>query len=163
LNKIKEKENKKKLREEKRAKDVVIEMAKPKNVSLNKNTKTKRFTAESSSSDESDGEIQYQESDDSPYEVEEQENSNENIDTADRDFRKHDFVLVKFLTESKHEVYIGQILDISDQNFNIKFLRRRGISNVFLYPNVDDIQDVCIDNITSKVKENISSGSKNIH
>jgi hypothetical protein len=162
LNKIKEKENKKKLREEKkRAKDVVIEMAKRKFFSQNKNTKTKRFTAESSSSDESDGEIQYQESDDSPYQVEEQENSNENIDTADRDFRKHDFVLVKFLTESKHEVYyIGQILDISDQNFNIKFLRRRGISNVFLYPNVDDIQDVCIDNITCKVKENISSVSK---
>lgn len=105
--------------------------------------------------------MEYQESDDSLYEVEEEEHSDEEVAIDDRDFRKDDFVLVKFFTESKSQVhYIGQILAILDHQYNIKFLRRRGMSNIFSYPNIDDIQDVGVENITGKVKETISSGSK---
>lgn len=57
------------------------------------------------------------------------------------------FVIVKFAGKKKFRYYIGHILQIcNDNTFEVKFLRR-GKNEYFIFPNVDDIANVEVDDI----------------
>ncbi|KAI4456203.1 hypothetical protein MML48_8g00015997 [Holotrichia oblita] len=65
-----------------------------------------------------------------------------------------DYVLVKFSTKTTHVHYIGKIIENIDKfnQFRIKFLRRRGKSNNFYYPAIEDIAICNKADILSKLK-----------
>ncbi|KAI4468033.1 homeobox-like domain superfamily [Holotrichia oblita] len=52
------------------------------------------------------------------------------------------FVIVKFLVDKKEIFFVAQVLTILDKEYSVKFLRRRGKSNNFAFPAVDDISVV---------------------
>lgn len=118
--------------------------------------KKQKYQSSSSSSSEEDEDIIFEESEDSSSS---ESSSNE---SEERNLQQNDFVIVKFITENNScEVfYIGQILSIkSGGQYSVKFLRRRGITNIFFYPMVDDIQDVGEKDILKNVKMFIPSNN----
>lgn len=52
------------------------------------------------------------------------------------------FVLVKFLVPNKEIFYVGEITSLQEEDYEIKFLRRKGSTNSFLFPTVEDISIV---------------------
>lgn len=116
---------------------------------------SKRKADTSSSSSEEDQEVLFEESDQSPYEEEVPSDENEEEFSG---FKIKDFVIVKFFIKHNGTFvhYIGQIIEKNNGNseeggFSVKFLRRRGISNVFSYPLIDDIQNVIESDIVKRV------------
>lgn len=69
------------------------------------------------------------------------------------------FVLVKFFVSKLEIFYIGQILSLQDEEYEVKFLRRRGGSNCFVFPNVDDISTIGRKDIAAVLPFSVSRGT----
>ena len=125
-----------------------------KNTKLKKTSKcSKRKSIESSSSSENDSFPDDNSSDDISDECNDiEEFDDENLD-------KGDFVLVRFPLKTKMIHYIGQILSINNETLEVKFLRRKGLSNTFKFPDVEDISNVDKDDILSKLSTPLTSGT----
>lgn len=136
----KEKENKKKVKANKTVKRKVF------------SPKEKIIPHESSS--ESDISIDMADSDSSEsfMSLKEMDN-NEIIET-------NDFVLVKF-EKQKNNVcfFIGQILEIDEESYQVKFLRRKGNSKSFHYPVIDDIAMIQASDIQAKLTRPEKAGT----
>lgn len=123
LNEIEEKENEKQRK-----------------LSLTKSKKTKRKIfvekTQDEESSESDESIELIESDDDPsveaFPALVDENFSINV---------NDFVFTKFATKTTIVYYIGQVVETTPE-FKIKFLRRKGNTYIFAFPNVDDFSIV---------------------
>lgn len=75
----------------------------------------------------------------------EQDNDNDSdseVNEPEREIVKNDFVLVMFPTGKRDRYFVGKVLDISDDDFELSFLRKKiGNKGVFFsFPGVPDIQ-----------------------
>lgn len=70
-----------------------------------------------------------------------------------------DFVLVRFGVRNTIIHFVGQILGIKDNNTRIKFLRRKGLSTTFYFPDIDDIIEVNNKDIISKIIASSNTGT----
>lgn len=52
----------------------------------------------------------------------------------------NEFVLVKFILERSADIYyVAKIISIKHEEYEVKFLRRKGNSNSFIFPVVEDV------------------------
>lgn len=72
---------------------------------------------------------------------------------------KDDFVLVRFKVKNAMVHFVGQILELNHLTSKIKFLRRKGLSNTFYFPAVDDISVAANDDIISKLTPATKTGT----
>lgn len=72
---------------------------------------------------------------------------------------KDDFVITKFTTKTTIRYFIGQVLGKNNNDYHIKFLRRKNNSNTFTFPPVDDISYVERDDIVRKLPKPQSQGT----
>lgn len=86
-------------------------------------------------------------------ETSEEEFDEDDVIVIDRNFRVNDFVLVKFDTKKTVVHYVGRIVEISHSMATIKFMRLSKIRNTFLYPEIDDVASVPVDDIKTKLPE----------
>lgn len=71
-----------------------------------------------------------------------------------------DFVLVKFKVRSAFIHFVGQILNITNENTTrVKFLRRKGLSKTFYFPSIDDITEIDINDVISKLVPSSKAGT----
>lgn len=97
---------------------------------------TKRNTRKRNVSTSSDSSVEVLIDESSDDEIMDEMNMISEQDTISPD----DFVLVKFLVAKKMEIYyVGKVISLQDKDYEVKFLRRKGDSNSFLFPDVDDI------------------------
>lgn len=68
------------------------------------------------------------------------------------------FALVKFLASKKEIFYVGQITSLQDEEYEIKFLRRKRNTNSFLFPTVEDISVVQKKDIAAVLPSSSSHG-----
>lgn len=85
----------------------------------------------------------------------------EELETASEgDIDVGDYVLVKFCTESGITIhYAGRIEQINSTKYTIKFLRRRGFSQKFFFPSVEDVTDINISDIVAKLQHPPQTGT----
>lgn len=77
-----------------------------------------------------------------------------NVEIAPNDTLKHkDFVLVQFSTQNNKRAlaFIGQIEDMLGSGFTVRFLKRKGTSYKFYFPEREDISFVSISDIIVKL------------
>ncbi|KAF2881764.1 hypothetical protein ILUMI_24406 [Ignelater luminosus] len=75
----------------------------------------------------------------------------DDIISLDRNFETEDFVAVKFDTKKDTYHYIGPIINIDNPMATIKFMRLTKVKNTFMYPDIEDIGNVPIDDIKTKL------------
>lgn len=63
--------------------------------------------------------------------------------------KQDDFIIVKFATKSTVVYYVGQVLSVSGNNIEVKFMRRKNNSNTFVFPITEDISVIERDDILS--------------
>ena len=67
----------------------------------------------------------------------------------------NDFYSVTFITEHDHgsRTYIGKVLSMENETIRLKFMRRRPgkAGDIFVFPNIDDIVNVDISQLTHKM------------
>lgn len=83
-----------------------------------------------------------------------------NFDTSISDLLENDFVLVEFCTKKTKVFYVGLIekrhLDV--KSYMIKFMRRRGDTWKFYFPDQDDVYEVEEKDIRMKLPQPTMSG-----
>jgi len=131
---------------------------------IKKRNMTVRKFLEFSSSEESDvTDVELQDSDETDELLTEIKPGDDNamvLDNAHFTLEINDFVLVNLSTKKHKLAYIGCITDILDENeYKIKFLRRRGNSQKFCYPLLDDVSDILRDNILLKLARPYSNAA----
>lgn len=84
-------------------------------------------------------------------ETSEEEFNEDDVIVMDRNFRVNDYVLVKFDTNKAVVHYVGRIEEISQTMATIKFMRLSKIRNTFLFPEIDDIASIPLDDIKTKL------------
>lgn len=77
----------------------------------------------------------------------------------DRNFLVNDYVLVKFDTKKTVVHYVGRIEEIRHTMATIKFMRLSKIRNTFLFPEIDDIASVPLDDIKTKLPGPVASNN----
>ncbi|KAK5648004.1 hypothetical protein RI129_002896 [Pyrocoelia pectoralis] len=81
-------------------------------------------------------------------------------DFDDDKLKNEDFVLVRFPVKHTMIHFVGQILSsVSDATYRVKFLRRKGLSTTFYFPNIEDITSVDSDDILAKLTTPLRSGT----
>lgn len=85
----------------------------------------------------------------------------EELETASEgDIDVGDYVLVRFDTESGTAIhYAGRIERINSPMYSIKFMRRRGFSQKFFFPAVEDVSDINISDIVAKLQHPPQTGT----
>lgn len=74
------------------------------------------------------------------------------------DFPVSSFVVVKFIYDqgtknSIEKQYVGQVIELQQSEISIKFMRKSSkTEDTFVFPMVDDIQDVSSDQILDQVE-----------
>lgn len=68
------------------------------------------------------------------------------------------FVLVKFIANKTEVYYVGKVISI-DKEYEVKFLRRKGKSDCFLFPDVDDISTVPLNDIVAILPHSTAQGT----
>lgn len=81
----------------------------------------------------------------------EEEFDEDDVIVLDRNFQVNEFVLVKFNTNKTVVHYVGRIVEASHSMATIKFMRLTKMQNTFLYPEIDDIASVPVDDIKTKL------------
>lgn len=121
---------------------------------IKKSAKRRKLDKSQISSSESDTDLSTHDTDDDlSDELEDLE------ELKDFNLSAGDFVLVRFPVKNSMVHFIGQILELNSNIAKIKFLRRKGRSATFYYPPVDDITNVEVDDIISKVQQPSKSGT----
>ncbi|KAK9703621.1 hypothetical protein QE152_g29243 [Popillia japonica] len=111
---------------------------------LNKRLKAK--TDYEGSSEESEIEVVYTESDGSLSFC--QESTSEDDTSSGTEFLIGDLVLVKFSTKKTTKYYVGQIKEIENHDdYRVKFLRKKTDSQLFYYPDIEDMGNVTASDI----------------
>lgn len=89
------------------------------------------------------------------------EQSDEEYDNNLNNLQINDFVLVKFTTKKTEKYFVGTIQEIIDSDeFKIKFLRRKGTTWKFYFPQDEDVSDVIRDDIIVKLPPPSSRGTE---
>lgn len=153
-----EKQTKNKAKREKQGKKVLKNTEKKKFPKLPPELTSNRVKQRKiSNSSESDVEnILFADSSEGSFVVEGTSEEEEDLDEddvimIDRNFEINDFVLVKFNTKKTVVHYVGRIEEISHTMATIKFMRLSKIKNTFLFPVVDDIASVPLEDIKTKL------------
>lgn len=68
-----------------------------------------------------------------------------------------DFILVKFIVKLNFIHHIGLVLDAHPNEYNVKYLRRKGATNNFYFPVINDIALCSRTGIVAKLKKPIKS------
>ncbi|KAI4463171.1 hypothetical protein MML48_4g00008076 [Holotrichia oblita] len=140
---LEEKENEKNIKKTKNVRRKLVCEVQTKKVLNNKRKKIEDF--ESSSSD-SDLSPTFNESDDDISD------DLDDVKELSKDsIKERDFVLVKFPVKNIIVHFVGQILKTMENKFEVKFLRRKGLSSTFYFPTIDDISVSSIDDIIAKL------------
>ncbi|KAF2895023.1 hypothetical protein ILUMI_11151 [Ignelater luminosus] len=84
-------------------------------------------------------------------ESESEEFDEDDIISLDKNFKTEDFVVVKFDTKKDTYHYIGRIINIDNSIATIKFMLLTKVKNTFMYPDIEDIDNVPIDDIKRKL------------
>ncbi|CAG9764577.1 unnamed protein product [Ceutorhynchus assimilis] len=104
----------------------------------------KKKVFEESSSSESENDIHLDDSGDNESFESLQDDDEVNINS---------YILVKFLVKTASIYYVGIVVDnISDKKFKVKYLRRRGNSNKFYFPQIEDIETCEQSDIYAKLR-----------
>lgn len=76
----------------------------------------------------------------------------ENIDfeNDDLEIRINDFILVEFAGKKSKVLFVGQVEEKEENNYKVKFMRRKECSWKFYFPEKDDIS--CIERSDIKMK-----------
>lgn len=114
-------------------------------------TKIKKSNKESSSSDSdvSLDEVYSRSSDDL-----------EQFETVSNgEFEIGDFLLVKFPTKSLVIHYVGRVEKVKSTLLTIKFMRRKGCGQIFLFPNVEDVSEVDSSDVVAKLHTPLQTGT----
>lgn len=75
--------------------------------------------------------------------------------------KAEDFILVRFRTKKKTVHYIGQVHSVpSKDEYNVKFLRRKGQSGTFVFPKIEDNADVSVEDIVLKLPPPAYAGTE---
>lgn len=69
------------------------------------------------------------------------------------------FVLIKFISKSSKIYYIGKVIAIENNEFEVQFLRRKGVSNRFIFPNIVDCSVIERKDIVAILKCNNQKGT----
>lgn len=122
-----------------------------------KRRKTVKQLVINDSSSESDNVIEYIDSDD-PEDFINELLSNNQMEDDDflQDIDKqtikiNDYVLVNCSTKKNKIAYIGCVIQLAIDQYKIKFLRRFGNSNKFIYPEAEDVCDIKRSQILTKL------------
>ncbi|KAF2882115.1 hypothetical protein ILUMI_24037 [Ignelater luminosus] len=89
----------------------------------------------------------------------------DDVIVLDRNFQVNDFVLVKFDTTKNVYHYVGRIEEVSNSMAIIKFMRMSKIRNTFIYPDIEDISSVPLNDIKTKLLvplHGLNVGAQNI-
>lgn len=86
-------------------------------------------------------------------ETSEEEFDEDDVIVLDKNYRVNDFVLVKFNTKKTVVHYVGRIVEIDITMATIKFMRLSKMRNTFLYPQIDDVASVPLEDIKTKLPE----------
>ncbi|XP_060075659.1 uncharacterized protein LOC132555320 [Ylistrum balloti] len=128
-------------------------------------TDTPKDSQGDSSSEEEVNEKNICDDDDDSFEYDESAEEEEIVPPDADSLVPEDFVIVQFLTKKTKVIYIGQIIgcngdidDIGEKTFNIKFMRRNSSSYKFVFPTVDDISDIAFTDIIGKLPQPLQHG-----
>lgn len=114
-----------------------------------KKQSVKRKVFEESS--DSEISINYNDSDTNDFEEAEENIVEEDINGF---YKKGNYVLVKFETKKTRKYAAGEILDVlSDNEYTVKFLKKKFDSFHFIYPEIDDVADINKNDIEMKLPE----------
>uniref|UniRef100_A0A2A4JHL6 Uncharacterized protein n=1 Tax=Heliothis virescens TaxID=7102 RepID=A0A2A4JHL6_HELVI len=75
----------------------------------------------------------------------------DDVIVLDRNFQINNFVLVKFDTKKTVYHYVGLIEEVSHSMATIKFMRASKIRNTFIFPDIEDVASVLLDDIKTKL------------
>lgn len=109
----------------------------------------------SSSSEEEDYPVPLIDTDDDLSSLKFSSDGDEDIE---KDVRPDDFAIVRFATKKIMVHYVGKIVSVHEEGYDIKFLRRKRQSFEFIFPNVDDTASVEKNDIVKKLPAPMSSG-----
>lgn len=151
-----EKQRKNKVKQDKQEKKVLKNIDKKKITKLPLELTSKRGKKRQMSSSDSEIEnITLADSSEGSFveEKSEEEFDEDDVIVIDRHFRVNDYVLVKFDIKKSVVHYVGRIEEISHTMATVKFMRLSKMRNTFLFPEIDDIASVPLNDIKTKLPE----------
>ncbi|CAH2092178.1 unnamed protein product [Euphydryas editha] len=81
----------------------------------------------------------------------EEEVDEDNVIVIDRHFRINDYVLVKFDMKKDVVHYVGRIEEINHNMAKVRFMRLSKIPNTFLFPEIEDLSSIPLNDIKTKL------------
>ncbi|XP_065642501.1 uncharacterized protein LOC136074128 [Hydra vulgaris] len=75
----------------------------------------------------------------------------DDVIVMDRKFQINDFVLVKFDTKKTVYHYVGIVEEVNHSMATVKFMRASKIRNTFMFPDIEDVASVPLEDIKTKL------------
>ncbi|KAK9712681.1 hypothetical protein QE152_g24762 [Popillia japonica] len=89
-----------------------------------------------------------------------EESTSEDDTSSGSEFLIGDLVLVKFSTKKTTKYYVGQIKEIDNHDdYRVKFLRKKTDSQLFYYPDIEDMGNVTASDIIMKLRQKQLEGT----